>query len=508
MIPIDLGMAIKSTNDPPVAWFRRLRWKLTLSYALVSVGALLGVELLLLLGGTTYLTIKSRLTPRLLIQDITSQVVPVARDYLLSGPQDIKEETDWLKRVQGVMISATPVSLLGNLQLNVRVNSELQLYLLDANGVVLETVPADLVDRAYLDRPFDADLVPGLALPLEAALAAEDGSRGFYTIHKPDNRLVAVIPIMDTRGQQVLGAVGFATNALPASLWTLGEMAQPLGYSLLGFTLVAALMGTVFGSMTARNLVGRFHRLSGSAKAWSQGDFTVYVTDVNGDEVGQLGRDLNTMAQRLETLLDKRQEMSVLEERNRLARDLHDSAKQQAFAASAQLAAARALFRSQPAAAERHLVEAEALVDEVRQELTHLIQELRPATQTGTGLARSLREYALDWAQKNEIAVDVRVQGERPLRLEVERTLFRIAQEALANISRHSGARSVAVLLSFNATELTLSFADDGRGFELRDNLPGMGLRSMRERAELLDGCLVVESTMGRGTRVSVRCPG
>jgi NarL family two-component system sensor histidine kinase LiaS len=231
------------------------------------------------------------------------------------------------------------------------------------------------------------------------------------------------------------------------------------------------------------------------------------VHDPAADELGHLARDLNQMAGRLESLLDKRQEMSVLEERNRLARDLHDSAKQQAFAASAQLGAARARFKVDPQAAEAHLAEADALVDQVRQELTHLIQELRPAALQGTGLATALRDHALDWANQNDVNVDVRIRGARALPLEVEQSLFRIAQEALSNIARHSQARNARVLLAYNAGCVTLDISDDGQGFDVHNSRAGMGLRSMRERAQLLKGDLVIQSTVESGTRVSAKCP-
>jgi NarL family two-component system sensor histidine kinase LiaS len=315
------------------------------------------------------------------------------------------------------------------------------------------------------------------------------------------------VPILEESDGTVLGALAFTTEALPWSLWSLDVIAQQIGYSLLFFTLFAGLMGTLFGSLTARGLVRRLGRLSESTNAWSRGDFSVFVDDSTGDELGHLAHDLNRMAQQLESLLNKRQEISVMEERNRLARDLHDSAKQQAFAASAQLGAAQALWHQDPTEAEGHLDEAAALVDEVRQELTHLIQELRPVALQGTGLASALREYGRDWAHQNCIQIEVRVQGERPLSLDVELSLFRIAQEALANVARHSQADKTEISLSYGADVITLAVSDDGCGFDVGKTEGGLGLRSMLERAELLRGELVVSSALGKGTEVMVTCP-
>jgi len=299
-----------------------------------------------------------------------------------------------------------------------------------------------------------------------------------------------------------LVAIVLSTTRLDLANWLL-----LFSYSMLIITLFAGVVGITFGFLTARGLVSRLSLLSEATTSWSRGDFSVFVDDPSGDELGRLARRLNRMAKQLQNLLDERREMSVLEERNRLARDLHDSAKQQAFAASAQLGAARALLKQDPQAADAHLLEAEGLVYEVRQELTALIHELRPVGLKGRGLATALHEYAIDWAHQSGIEIDVRVQGERMLSLEVEQALFRIVQEALANVARHSQARHAEVLLVFDASSIALTVSDDGQGFDTSQGQDGLGLRSMRERAESLKGTLTVESTLGRGARVSVSVP-
>jgi NarL family two-component system sensor histidine kinase LiaS len=299
-----------------------------------------------------------------------------------------------------------------------------------------------------------------------------------------------------------LATVISSTTELDLANWSL-----LLGYSVLTITLFSGTAGTIFGFMTARRLAGRLGLLSKVTTSWSRGDFSVFIDDSSEDELGQLARRLNHMAEQLQDLLDERQAMSVLEERNRLARDLHDSVKQQAFAASAQLGAARALLQRDAQAAEVHLSEADRLIDNVRQELVTLIHELRPAGLQGKGLAAALHEYAEEWARQSDIDMDVRVQGERTLPLEVERALFRIVQEALANVTRHSQACSAEVLLVYGADSIVLTITDDGQGFGLGSRRGGLGLHSMRERAESLKGTLGIESAPGRGTRVSATIP-
>ena len=199
--------------------------------------------------------------------------------------------------------------------------------------------------------------------------------------------------------------------------------------------------------------------------------------------------------------------MAISEERNRLARDLHDSAKQQALAASFQLGTAITLFERDPQAAREHLAEADALVDAVRKELTDLIHELRPQTMDGQNLADVLKEYAVEWAHRSGIEIEVDVQEQGLLSLENEQTLYRIAQEALANVARHSGANHVDLLLRYEAGVVMMEIVDDGRGFDPRGEHAGMGLVSMRERAEALNGEVAIESEPGSGTHISVTLP-
>jgi NarL family two-component system sensor histidine kinase LiaS len=190
-----------------------------------------------------------------------------------------------------------------------------------------------------------------------------------------------------------------------------------------------------------------------------------------------------------------------------LARDLHDSAKQQALAASFQLGTAITLIARDPDAAKSHLAEADALVDAVRQELTGLIDELRPPALDGRDLSDTLHAYAVDWGQQNEVEVDVQVDGQSDLPAPVSEALFRIMQEALANIARHSSARNGTIHLSRDPGSVRLTITDDGCGFDPRRQHGGMGLQSMRERAESLGGELVIESEPGRGTRLCATLP-
>jgi NarL family two-component system sensor histidine kinase LiaS len=190
-----------------------------------------------------------------------------------------------------------------------------------------------------------------------------------------------------------------------------------------------------------------------------------------------------------------------VEERNRLARDLHDSIKQNAFATALLVGAARAHLPPDSLPAQTYLAEAEALAEQTRQELTELIRELRPARLEDKGLAVVLREYADDWSRRMGIPVAMQIQGTRVIALDVEEALLRVTQEALANTARHSGAARVSILLIWDADQVRLSVSDDGGGFDVgRASGRGVGLASMRERVAAHGGSLHIASAPGTTT--------
>lgn len=206
-------------------------------------------------------------------------------------------------------------------------------------------------------------------------------------------------------------------------------------------------------------------------------------------------------------LFEQTKDLAVMEERNRLARDLHDSAKQKAFAALAQLGTVRGILNGNGNTATMHLNEAENLVSDVIQELTFLVQEIYPIALQEKGLAAVLREYAYEWENRNDIKVNLTLHKERRLPLAIEQAIYRVTQESLANVARHSRAKRVDISLMYNGGSLQLSVADDGCGFDMGLKGHGLGLRSIRERVGSIHGTVQFQSAPGQGTRIIVQVP-
>jgi len=206
-------------------------------------------------------------------------------------------------------------------------------------------------------------------------------------------------------------------------------------------------------------------------------------------------------------LFEQTRDLAVMEERNRLARDLHDSAKQKAFAALAQLGTVNGMTKAVPSEATPHLSEAETLVYEVIQELNFLIQEIYPIALQEKGLATTLREYVFEWENRNDAVVHLEIEHERGLPLDLEQAVYRVIQEALANISRHSRAQRVDISLVYSQNLLYVSITDNGCGFDVTQKAKGLGFRSMRERIGSVRGTFQLNSTIQKGTQIVVEIP-
>ena len=197
----------------------------------------------------------------------------------------------------------------------------------------------------------------------------------------------------------------------------------------------------------------------------------------------------------------KLQELAVVEERNRLARDLHDSVKQQVFAISMQLSAARTAL-SESDRAYQSVVEAERLAQQAGMELTTLINALRPPGLESKTLPGGIHQYAEEWSRQNKIEARLKIDPSISTGMPTEQALFRVLQEALANVARHSKASKVQIELHLENEHVKLLIEDNGIGYDAERITKGIGLDSMRERLTAVDGVLEISSLPSQGTRV------
>lgn len=221
--------------------------------------------------------------------------------------------------------------------------------------------------------------------------------------------------------------------------------------------------------------------------------------------------DLLSIAVERARLFERSARLGAVEERNRLAREIHDTLAQNLTATGLQIESAEALLESDAdpekirSALDRALSLTRSNLDEARRS----VLDLRAAPLQGRSLPEALKALVDRWETETGVATRFRaVNGSRPLPPGVEAALYRVCGEALANAARHAGARRVGVRLVSTPERVALVVEDDGRGFDPSRVPEGRhGIVGMRERAGIVGGVLRVESEPGGGTRVEVAVP-
>ncbi|WP_225100732.1 GAF domain-containing sensor histidine kinase [Streptomyces sp. CoH27] len=210
-------------------------------------------------------------------------------------------------------------------------------------------------------------------------------------------------------------------------------------------------------------------------------------------------------------LYERSRELTIAEERSRLAHELHDAVSQKLFSLRLTAQAAGALVDRDPARAKGELQQVATLAAEAADELRAAVVELRPAALDEDGLVATLRTQIQVLDRAHTARVTFTSNGFRALPAAQEEALLRVAQEALHNALRHSGAGHVAVSVDRRGGGAVLRVSDDGSGFDpraVRHAGRHLGLVSMRDRASGVGGTLTVESVPGKGTTIEMEVPG
>ena len=202
----------------------------------------------------------------------------------------------------------------------------------------------------------------------------------------------------------------------------------------------------------------------------------------------------------------------MLEERARLAREIHDTLAQGFVGISSQLDAVALMLNGQLDSARQHLNIARKMARHSLTEARRSVMDLRASALEGQDLQAALSQAARQWTAGSAVLVDVDVAGNgRKLPEEMEQQILRIAQEAVTNTVKHAHAKKVRIRLEMENGRLNLLVADDGQGFEQTEAFSEVGghfgLLGMRERAERLGGELQLHSEPGQGTKVEVTVP-
>ncbi|MFC7062508.1 sensor histidine kinase [Halobacillus seohaensis] len=303
-----------------------------------------------------------------------------------------------------------------------------------------------------------------------------------------------------------------------SDLWTIKILDLPYVFLVL---VLAGTVGLTFGVGQAWFSRKKFHYIEHQLDEISKGNSVLYDGE-DYREVSHIEEKMKQIelkfseqaetAQRLATERAKEREKSlqevVIQERNRLARELHDSVSQQLFAASMLMSAINeneSLERD--ADLKQQLSMVENMIHQSQLEMRALLLHLRPVALKGKTLSEGSKELLAELTQKVPMQVDWTVEA-LTLDKGIEDQLFRILQEAVSNTLRHAEANSLQVMLIKRDEHIILRIVDDGVGFEVEEaKTSSYGLQNMKERAFEIGGALKVISLKGEGTRLEVKVP-
>ncbi len=329
-----------------IAFFRTLRGKLILTYTSVTVLALLALEVTVLLFVVVFSHGMNTDTYEYLA-DVVSVLPPQARVYLQPGANDLDGLQSWLQATYEAGYASLPAEGPLDSPAAPILKSE-PMYVIAPDGTVLAAAPADargLVGRVYSPPSNVAQAQSILTSALQLDLKARDVSA-----IRPDGNYLLAVPVRQSQGEGPLAAVIIVTvKGLPAGLGSWWALVLGIVFATALILLLAvAPFGALFGFIMSRGLTRRLKDLTLAADAWSEGDFSVQPQDRSKDEISYLSGRMRRMAEHVQALLQTRQELTLLEERNRLARELHDTVKQETFATLMQVRAAKNSARARP----------------------------------------------------------------------------------------------------------------------------------------------------------------
>jgi signal transduction histidine kinase len=376
----------------------------------------------------------------------------------------------------------------------------------------LESLNAVMVGRAGLGQTGETYLVgsnhrlltdlrqPGHPIPSTyiltagAAAAVDDRASGSATYAGYDGQTVIGVYRWIPRLKVALLAEqneGEALAATRLALWTTGSIA-----------LLAALLAIVIGTLLIHTIVRPLSELGETAGRIADGDLDLTAKVKRDDEIGRLAQSFNRMTGSLN-------ELAASKERQRLARDLHDAVSQTLFSVSIIAEVLPRIYRKDREQGEARLEELRQLTRGALAEMRMLLLELRPSALADTNLPDLLRQLTEAVVGRSRIPVDFRLDTDRVVPSEVGVAMYRIAQEALNNVAKHSKAEHADVTLrdcrEDDGSAIELVVQDDGCGFDIEEVRAGrLGLAIMAERAESIGARLEVDAERGTGTRVRV----
>lgn len=291
---------------------------------------------------------------------------------------------------------------------------------------------------------------------------------------------------------------------------------------LMWLIVFVLLGGGIAGYFYGNQLKKRLETLVVSVLSFERGNLAHRVPPLGDDEIGLVADHLNEMAVRIEKQVASLQRLSsekielqeqmkqsvISAERQRIARELHDAVSQQLFAISMMTSAVLETKGLDENHSTKQLQMIEKMAGNAQNEMRALLLHLRPATLEGKRLREGVEELLSEFKEKQHIQIEWKIEELPPLPIGIEDHVFRIIQEGLSNVFRHSKATSVFVRLGVEQKRMHLKIVDNGIGFEMtQSKRSSYGLQSIQERAHEIGGVVEVISFPNKGTQIDLKVP-
>lgn len=288
------------------------------------------------------------------------------------------------------------------------------------------------------------------------------------------------------------------------------------------FILLLLLIGPTVGYFVARQYQRKVDTLHLALKQIAIGNLSERLPVGTGDSFEPVNRDFNAMAASLESRLRLLQQFgeadvmsklqsnqdAVMEERRRLARDLHDTVSQQLFAIHMSASSLPKLLELNPEGAKTVVTQLVNMSHHAQKQMRSLIAQLRPLELEDQTLEEALGKWFPDYCNQNSLQGKLEISLPEELSEAIEHQLFLIIQEGMANVVKHAKAKQVSLTLYDAGHQYVLQIADDGIGFVMDPvKRSSYGLATMKERAERLGGDAEVRSKPGSGTAIYIHIP-
>jgi two-component system, NarL family, sensor histidine kinase LiaS len=290
------------------------------------------------------------------------------------------------------------------------------------------------------------------------------------------------------------------------------------------YFVLAIIISLYTGFKSSGDMKERLDYLSVLITQFANGNYQSRVYYNEGDELARIGNEMNELGEKLQNQVKSLQRMAdekadyaktahkaaVIEERQRLARDLHDAVSQQLFALTMMSEAALKQLDKNPVTAKKQMEEVAKSALQSQTEMRALLLHLRPVHLSGDSLSTGVSKLVEELKQKSNTRFQLAIEEDLALTETIEDHVFRIIQEALSNILRHANATEVRLDIATRAKELFIHIRDNGKGFDVNHRVEkkaSYGLKTMQERSEELGGTFVLRSDQDEGTHITIRIP-